>query len=1785
MERQQVAERLVEFRVLGSIEVRVDGVVVDIGGFRQRRLLAVMLSRAGRVVETDALAEYVWDDDERPANAVEATRTYVSRLRHSFADAGLDASSLFVTRSPGYLLDLDSAEVDSIRFERLVVEARETFDAGDAVSASVTLDEALSLWRGTPFQEFADRSWAEADVTRLGELHLVALEQRAAARLDLGAHAEVVGDLEQLVKSAPLRSRPVELLMLALFRSGRQAEALRTAARFRRAVADVGLDPPVSMNELESRIAESDESLRPLVASTDTIRGYRLAEKIGEGSFSVVYRSIQPSLGREVAVKQIRAELADRPDFIRRFESEAQIVAGLEHPHIVPLYDYWREPGAAYLVMRWLRGGTLESRLARQRLDADESVTLAVQIGSALDAAHRAGIEHRDVRTANVFVDDIGNNYLGDFGIAIEHDGGDIAGGAVDDLRGLGGVLFEAITGRRPNADGNGTAIDHNGSSLVTLRPDLPPAVEGVLLRAIIGSGDERYDDIGDFVDDYAAAFNRSAAGRSPSAKTIPLVADVSNPYKGLRAFQESDAHHFRGRGRLTDRLLSQLAQPGTDGRFVAVVGPSGSGKSSLVRAGLVPRVRNGAIEGSESWFVTTMLPGAHPFEEFEAALNRIASRPTADLVEMMRSDPNGIARAVGSVLPDEAAELLLIVDQFEELFIVLDDAEIRDRFLEGLLAAVTVEHPRLRVVVTIRADHWHLPLQHPDLARVLETSALTVAPMAADELERAIADPAHSMGVTFDPGLVSDIVAEVHDQPGALPLMQYLLTELFDARRAGLMDIETYREIGGVTGSLARRADDIYARSSEEEQVAIQRLFSRLVTPGEGAEHGRRRVLLSELAIVPDDIIERFDKAHMLTFDHDPSTREPTVEVAHEALIREWPMLRRWVDEHRDGLHITRHLTAAATEWDATGRPDSDLYRGARLEVARAWAGEHTADLTELERAFLDAATQQQVRERTAEFRRVRRLRALLATVAAVAVIALIATAIAVTQRGRADDNAREASEQAAAAEDLAALEGEARRAAETARDEADAARLAALDAEGEASASRDEAIAAGDEASASRDEAVIQGMISRSASVRDDQPTLSMLIAREAYDRSPRPDTLGALLTSLQRTDGYLGFMPGTETSSNDQWLGVLDAETVVRRTLDSIDVYDLPSRTLVGSTPSEALPISFFVTGSVGGGRFTTVTAEGGVVTIAPGSREPTPMAIPEGESAAATASGENGSVVVGYASGAVDVFSGPDLDERKRLGVHPHPVVYAAISDDATLVVTNDQYANITLWDVGTVSPVWTWTLGAAGTGDADAGSLHVARIENGSELRVELVDGGPRPAPVATGWPQGIVGALDFSSDGRSVYSLIAGVTALDVETGALRWQATGLTSQLQIAELPDGSLLHGNRSIRDGEIEPFDFDILPSSRTAATPDGSTMIAANADGLTLWALHGEQLIATSLDRGAMNQATVDASGKRLAGFAIPGLAPNVLWDLSEERPVDDPSAEGIGPWRSFTTGGEFFSYHVGEPRLIELRDPVTMERLGPPLPPQTWASVELSPNRSIVAVGDIFDTAIDIYDVETAELLRTLAEPLPTDTGSGVWWIEFSPDGTRLVTSNLGGLVVWDTTTWQATHEIIEPEDEGYTSVTFSPDGTELAIGTQEGSVLLYDLGSRDTRLLTTGVAVPRGIYHENSLEFSDDGRYLIVAGQTANMIDTGTGQLVGAAFENGGLNTATIAHGGRYLVTGDADRIHVWELRPEKWPDLACRAAGRNMTLAEWERFGPPGEPYHATCDEWPTAV
>src|SRR5437763_11725877 len=282
---------------------------------------------------------------------------------------------------------------------------------------------------------------------------------------------------------------------------------------------------------------------------------------------------------------------------------------------------------------------------------------------------------------------------------------------------------------------------------------------------------------------------------------------ETRNPYKGLRAFAEDDADDFFGREALTEHLVARLAET----RFLAVVGPSGSGKSSVVRAGLVPRIREGALPGSERWHIVEMFPGAYPLEELEAALLRVADRPPTGLLEQLERDELGLLRAVKQLLADDGSELVLVVDQLEEAFTLVEDEARRTQFLALLERAVLDPHARLRTVVTLRADFHDRPLLYSGFAELLRDYVEALVPLKAEEFERAIAGPAERVGARFEPGLLSELVTDVADEPGALPLLQYALTELYERREGSTLTQDAYRAIGGVSGALAGRAEEIY--------------------------------------------------------------------------------------------------------------------------------------------------------------------------------------------------------------------------------------------------------------------------------------------------------------------------------------------------------------------------------------------------------------------------------------------------------------------------------------------------------------------------------------------------------------------------------------------------------------------------------------------------------------------------------------------------------------------------------------------------------------------------------------------------------------------------------------------------------------------------------------------------------------------------------------------------------------------------------------------------------------
>jgi DNA-binding SARP family transcriptional activator/ABC-type glycerol-3-phosphate transport system substrate-binding protein len=977
-----------EFRVLGPLEAWRDGRQLRLGSFKQRSLLAVLLINANHTVSADRIIDELWGD-EAATDRQNALWVQVSKLRSALEPDRERRSdgTVLLTRLPGYVLAVEDSGTDVWRFEQAMREGRSLLES-DPAAASLVLGEGLAVWRGRPYEDFLYESFAQAEVARLEELRLEAVELRVEADLRRGLAAELVGELQGLVHQHPLREQLTAQLMLALYRADRQAEALRAYAALRsRLGEELGLDPSSALQRLDAQIVSSDPDLdlRASAASPIgrlAIRGYELREPIGTTAHGTTYRAYQPAVGREVALTVIGPELANDVTFIRRFQSEAEMVAGLEHPHVVPLYDFWREPDGAYLVTRLFREGTLEEARRAGPLAADAAATIVADVASALAPAHRRGVVHGRIGPATIFVED-GRGFLGGFGVP---------------------------------SFGNDAAIDvfSLGQLLAWASDELPAAMTAVVERATATHPADRFADAAAFAEALGAATDVTA-----SSEDGLMSGELVNPYKGLHAFGEADAGDFFGRERLVERLLTRLGSSGVAGRFVAVVGPSGSGKSSVVRAGVLPAVRSGAITGSTEWFVVQVAPGRHPFDELAGALRAIAVSAPADLREQLTTDAAGLSRVVRAVLPDERSQLLLVIDQFEEIFTLADAATCR-RFLDALVRAVEDRRTRVRVVITLRADFYDRPLRHHDLGELLRRGTEPITVMSPDELRQAIEGPAARIGVRYEPGLVAQIVADVADHPAALPLLQYTLTLLFDQRDGGTIRLDSYRELGGAAGALVRRAESVYRALEPAAREATRQVMLRLVNVGDGDNDNvtRRRVLSQELVGLGDEqvpvILDTLARHRLVAFDRDAATRSPTVEIAHEALFAEWDRLRGWISDCRQDVRRHRRLVQAAEEWRSERRASDFLLRGSRLDELALFAESGAMALTPSEREFLDASLterdaerrrEREQQDREARLRRAGRRRTwLLRVSAAMLVVVTVVAAVAVSRQSGAD-------------------------------------------------------------------------------------------------------------------------------------------------------------------------------------------------------------------------------------------------------------------------------------------------------------------------------------------------------------------------------------------------------------------------------------------------------------------------------------------------------------------------------------------------------------------------------------------------------------------------------------------------------------------------------------------------------------------------------------------------------------------------------------------------------------
>jgi WD40 repeat protein len=517
-----------------------------------------------------------------------------------------------------------------------------------------------------------------------------------------------------------------------------------------------------------------------------------------------------------------------------------------------------------------------------------------------------------------------------------------------------------------------------------------------------------------------------------------PDLKDVACPYRGLSAFSENDDGVFFGRQKLVGMLLEHLK----DRRLLAVAGPSGSGKSSVVRAGVIPALIKGGLPGSKDWVcLPAIVPGSHPLLNLAQLFCRDNSE--AELqnwvntnIPAMLTDQKTLASLVGQIWNQN---VVFVVDQFEEAFTLCEDEAERNAFVANLQFLTEEPNHQHRLILTMRSDFENKVALLPNFQPVFEANLVRVVPLAASELRQAIEEPAHRVGLKFEAGVVESLVGDVLGEPAALPLLQFSLLQLWEKRERNRVTLAAYRRVGGGREALERAADALYGSFIEQYKTATRLILLRLVQPTAGLEVTSRRVRRSELyvkSVSADSInhtLERLQEAQLLRLTPGRRPEDDQVEVAHEALVRNWRTLVEWLDKERDRIRQRQHLTMAAEQWQEYHRDPDLLLRGVELAAVKDYD-----DLTKLEAEFIETSNKTEETERLQAENEARRLRRLNRSLAISAMLAIFISLLAFylgfksSQEGkRAEAESTKAVAQAANAQ---IAEGKAKANAETA-------------------------------------------------------------------------------------------------------------------------------------------------------------------------------------------------------------------------------------------------------------------------------------------------------------------------------------------------------------------------------------------------------------------------------------------------------------------------------------------------------------------------------------------------------------------------------------------------------------------------------------------------------------------------------------------------------------------------------------------------------------------------------
>jgi DNA-binding SARP family transcriptional activator len=977
----------VEIRVLGRVDALVDGRALPLGGSKQRAVLAMLALRANRTVSAEELIDGLWGEDP-PASAAKNLQLYVSQLRKALDGGGAGAS--IATHGRGYELRLPEDAVDATRFERLVEQAaREPISAAGANGAA---SAALQLWRGAPLADVASEPFAAAEIGRFEELHLRAIELAIDAELAAGRHDEVIARLEELIAEEPLRERLHAQRMLALYRAGRQADALDAYRRARETlIEEIGVEPGPELQRLQAAVLAQDPSLDappPIVELPVQLEGGSPLLAGRDRELSWLRRRWEKASGGRVV-----CALVWGPAGIGKTRLVAELAAEVQGAGGAVLYAGGGQATEAALATVAEAGqGHRPKLLVLDYADDSPPAVLEAAAGLAREPGERPlliCVLHHDEHGPPAFaallrsgaaqrlrLDPLGEDATAEIGALYAP-----AEGVVMPLRTLiaeservplrihraAGEWARAEAAERLAATAGNAADDRTGLRAA---------------QAAIAGG----------VVDLQTATERT---RLYAVEEPPDPAEPETcPFRGLAPFDAAHAEYFFGRERLVAELVARLV----GSTLLAVVGPSGSGKSSAVRAGLLPALADGVVPGSEGWRRAVMRPGERPLSELSRTLARAVPE----------TGPEDAAPWIADALERLPAgeRLVLAVDQFEEVFVACRDEAEREAFLDALVDGIADPDERLVVVLAIRADFYGRCAEHADLSTLVSANQVLVGPMRRDELRRAIELPARRAGLRVEPRLVAALVGDVAGEPGGLPLLSAALLELWQHRDVRTLRHRIYERTGGVEGAVARLAEDAYQRLDADERRRARPMLLRLAGEDEEAEAlVRRRVPLDELELERDEHAARalavLTESRLLTVD------EGSVEVAHEALLSEWPRLRGWLEQDAEGRRLHHHLIGAAREWRDSERDPAELYRGARLAASLDWAAEHDSELNELERAFLEESRAASEREAERQRRTNRRLRGLLAGVGVLLAAAVIAGVIAISERQSAQSAA----------------------------------------------------------------------------------------------------------------------------------------------------------------------------------------------------------------------------------------------------------------------------------------------------------------------------------------------------------------------------------------------------------------------------------------------------------------------------------------------------------------------------------------------------------------------------------------------------------------------------------------------------------------------------------------------------------------------------------------------------------------------------------------------------------